>query len=389
MNVLFLSPAFPPNLYLFCTALAARGARVFGLGDSPPSDLRPELRGALSEYVWVPSLADAEVVYRATAGLISRHGRIDRLESLIELWLDAASRLRDDFNVPGLREAEMRTQRSKTGMAGLFAKAGIAHPPGERAAGLERARAFAERHGYPLIFKPDTGAGAVRTFTVASDAELERAFDGPDASLAGHIMQPFIQGDIVTFDGLADREGRIVFFTSHRYDTGIMQVVSGALDGHYFSLREVPPALEDVGRRALAAFDVRERFFHLEFFETPGGYVALEMNLRPPGGFTTDMMNYACDFDVYDLWAAVLTGASLEGFTYERRYHTAHAGRRDGHRYRLPHAALVEALGERLVYHRRLPREFAAMQGDEMYLLRHPELDAVKEAIALVQEPSP
>jgi hypothetical protein len=389
MNVLFLSPAFPPNVYLFCTALAARGARVFGLGDSPPSDLRPELRGALSEYVWVPSLADSEAVYRATAGLISRHGRIDRLDSLIELWLETASRLRDDFNVPGLREAEMRTQRSKMGMAGLFARAGIAHPPGERATGIERARAFAERHGYPLIFKPDTGAGAVRTFTVASDAELERAFDGPDAPLEGHIMQPFIRGDIVTFDGLADREGRIVFFTSHRYDTGIMQVVSGALDGHYFSLRDVPPALEEVGRRAIAAFGVRERFFHLEFFETPGGYVALEMNLRPPGGFTTDMMNYACDFDVYDLWAAVVMGASLEGFTYERRYHAAHAGRRDGHRYRLPHAALLEALGERLVYHRRLPREFAAMQGDEMYLLRHPELDALKEAIALVQEPSP
>jgi hypothetical protein len=385
MNVLFLSPAFPPNMYLFCVALAARGVRALGIGDSPPSDLSPELHGALAEYVWVQSLADYDAVYRATAGLISRHGRIDRLDSLIELWLETASRLRDDFNVPGLREAEMRVQRSKLGMAGLFASAGIDHPPGERAAGLEQARAFAERHGYPLIFKPDTGAGAVRTFTVRGDAELERAFDAP---LGGHIMQPFIPGDIVTFDGLADRDGHIVFCTSHRYDTGIMQVVSGALDGHYFSLRELPPSLEDIGRRAVAAFGVRERFFHLEFFETPGGYVALEMNLRPPGGFTTDMMNYACDFDVYDLWARVITGASLEGFTYERRYHVAHAGRRDSHRYRLPHAALVEALGNRLVYHRRLPREFASMQGDEMYLLRHPELDALKDAIALVQGPA-
>jgi hypothetical protein len=387
MNVLFLSPAFPPNLYLFCVALAARGARVLGLGDSPPSDLRPELREALAEYVWVPSLADYDAVHRATAGLIARHGRIDRIDSLLELWLEATSRLRDDFNVPGLREAEMRTQRSKTGMARIFASAGIDHPPGERAASIEAARAFAERHGYPLIFKPDTGAGAVRTFTVASDAELERALSGDAAPLDGHIMQPFISGDIVTFDGLTDRAGRIVFCTSHRYDTGIMQVVSGALDGHYFSLREVPPSLEDIGRRAVAAFDVRERFFHLEFFETPGGYVALEMNLRPPGGFTTDMMNYACDFDVYDLWARVITGASLDGFTYERRFYTAHAGRRDVHRYRLPHGALVEALGDRLVYHRRLPREFAAMQGDEMYLLRHPDLDALKEAISLVQAP--
>ena len=42
-----------------------------------------------------------------------------------------------------------------------------------------------------------------------------------------------------------------------------------------------------------------ERFFHAEFFElADGSHVALEINLRPPGGFTLDMMNYACDVDL-------------------------------------------------------------------------------------------
>ncbi len=28
--------------------------------------------------------------------------------------------------------------------------------------------------------------------------------------------------------------------------------------------------------------------------------------MRPPGGFTTDMFNYACDIDIYRVWAQLL-----------------------------------------------------------------------------------
>ena len=389
MNVLLLSPAFPPNVYLFCTALAARGGTVLGIGDSPRADVRDELSRALTEYAEVPSLADYDAVHRAAAGLISRHGRLDRVVSQIEIWLPHEARLREDFNIAGLRLADMERQRSKSGMAEIFAAAGIPVPPGERLTDLARARAFAARHGYPLIVKPDTGAGAAHTFTVDDDEALARAVKSERTDL---LVQPFVPGDIVTFDGLADRDGRIVFCTAHRYDTGIMQVVSGGLDGHYYSFRDLPPALEDVGRRAVRAFDVRERFFHLEFFELPrrgGGdhrYVALEMNLRPPGGFTTDMMNYACDFDVYDLWARAVSGDDFAAFTYERKYHVAHAGRRDLVTYALSHDELVRELGDTLVLSRRLPGELSAMQGNVMYLLRHPDVTTLRAAIARVQE---
>jgi len=385
MNVLFLSPAFPPNAYLFCTALASRGVTVLGIGDSPPHDVRPELWGALREYVHVPSLADYDSVYRATAGLIARHGRLHRLDMQIELWLDLSGRLRDDFNVPGLRAGTLALQRRKSGMATLFDAAGVRRIPGELVTTLERARELARSLGYPLICKPDSGAGAVATFAIGNDDELQAAFERP---IAGNILQPFVTGDIVTYDGLTDREGRIVYVTAHRYDTGIMEVVSGALDGHYWSMRDIPPALDDVGRRAVAAFDVRERFFHLEFFETPSGYVGLEMNLRPPGGFTTDMMNYAADIDVYDLWARGVVGDDLSSFTFERKYHVAHAGRRLSRRYARSHEELVTALGPRLVLFRRLPAELSAMQGDVMYLLRDRDEPAVREAIRLVQEPA-
>ena len=50
MNVVFLSPHFPPNWYLFATALHEQGANVLGIADAPYEELRPELRDALTEY---------------------------------------------------------------------------------------------------------------------------------------------------------------------------------------------------------------------------------------------------------------------------------------------------------------------------------------------------
>jgi biotin carboxylase len=277
----------------------------------------------------------------------------------------------------------MRRQRSKLGMGEIFTGAGIPYPPSVSAADPTAVRRMAKKYGYPLVFKPDVGSGAVGAHTVQREGDLSAALESEPQSA---VVQPFISDRIVTFDGLADREGRPVFWTSHAYDTGIMQVRSGKLDGSYYSLRELPSGLEELGRRAVAAFDVRERFFHVEFFQLPDqSYVALEMNLRPPGGFTTDMMNAACDIDVYELWASVMLGRDLSGFRFERRYHTAHAGRRAERRYRLDTTELRRELGATLVCERPIPPPFTDTMGDTMFMLRHAELPALERAIALVQ----
>lgn len=383
MNVLFLSPAFPPNAYLYCTALAERGITVLAIGDEPPEALRSELRAALTEYVFAPAMGEYAVLREAVAALVRRHGPIDRLDSNGEHWLEAEGRLRDDFGVFGLSGADVRRHRSKLAMGERFAAAGIATPPIVRNDSEHVVRRFAERHGFPLVFKPDAGSGAADTFAVHGEQELARVLATPRPEL---VVQPFIAGDIVTFDGLVDRDGHIVFCSSHAYDNGIMQVREGRLDGHYYSLRTIPPELDAHGRAAVAAFELRERFFHVEFFvRADGSLVALEMNVRPPGGFTTDMMGMACDIDVYALWAAMLGGESLTDFDYERKYHVAHAGRRNDRAYREPLAALVAELGATLASIREVPEAFAVTMGDVACLLRHSELEILHAAIARVQ----
>ncbi len=383
MNVVFLSPGFPPTAPAFCAALANEGVAVLGIGDQ---ELRPDLREAcrLTDYVFEPRMGEYQPLRDATEALRQKYGRIDRIDSNGEHWLVAEARLRDELGVPGLDSATLHRQLSKLSMAELFANARIPYPPTVRSEDATGVRAFAAKYGYPLIFKPEIGSGAVDTYTVDNAGSLEAALERQPQ---GRVVQPFVAGKIITFDGLADRDGRLVFWTSHTYDQGIMQVRRGELDGHYYSLRELPPGLEEIGRRAVAAFDVRERFFHVEFFSQPdGSFVALEMNLRPPGGFTTDMMNLACEIDVYALWAAVLVGRDTNNFHFERRYHTAHAGRRAGQRYRHEPTELRHKLGSTLVTERPIPPAFAATMGDMMYLLRHADLAELQHAIAVVQD---
>ena len=387
MRILYLSPGFPPNSHLFCVAAQARGASVLAVGDVPEGDLPPEARPALERYVFEPRMGEYQVLLGIVTAMVAEHGPIDFVESNGEHWLEVEGRLRDDLGIPGLTAQDVRRLRSKLAMAEAFEQAGVPFPPGIRCSSPEAVRRFAAKHGLPLVFKPDSGSGATSTFRVSTDAELEAALRLP---LDGHLVQPFVEGGIVTFDGLVDRAGRVVFCTSHAYDRGIMEVRTGVLDGFYYSLRSIPPALDQAGRRALAAFDLRQRFFHLEFFaRRDGSYVALEMNVRPPGGFTTDMMNFACDFDVYGLWAAVMVGDPLEDFSYERKFHTAHAGQRRARAYAHSPDALRGLLGDTLADIRPVPEAFASTMGDTAFLLRHPRLDALLEAISLVQQPLP
>ena len=49
MNVVFLSPHFPPHYYNFCRQLKAAGAHVLGIADAPYDSLSDDLRAALTD----------------------------------------------------------------------------------------------------------------------------------------------------------------------------------------------------------------------------------------------------------------------------------------------------------------------------------------------------
>ena len=379
MNIVLLSPYFPPNYYHFAVALRHNSVNVLGLGDTPYGDLRFELRLALSEYYRVDDLHHYDDLIRACGYFTHRYGKLDRVESHNEYWLETDARLRTDFNLPGPKSDELAWVKQKSKMKQIFAQAGIEVAPGLVAHTAAEAAQFVAEVGYPIVAKPDTGVGASGTYKLCNDAELAQFFAAKPP--ADYLLEAFVSGALYSFDGLVDRDGNIVFCTSHFFSQGIMETVNEELDLFYYSLREFPPGLEDAGRRAVAAFKLRERFFHIEFFHLDDGrWVALEVNMRPPGGLTMDMFNYANDIDLYREWANVVAFGRFRA-QYTRPYHSAYVGRRKTRAYRLSHAEVVSHYGNLIPEHGPMSDVLAPALGHYAYLLRSPDLDQLRHII--------
>lgn len=373
MNVVFLSPHFPDNFYNFCVSLHQCGFQVLGIADCPFEQLRPELRASLTDYYQVSDMNDYEQLYRACGYFCHRYGRIDRLESHNEFWLETDARLRSDFNVFGIRRSQIQDMKLKSQMKKKYVEAGVPVAPGILARDFKESGDFIQEHGYPFVAKPDNGVGAANTFRINDGKELERLFARPDH--AEFFLEKFVQGEIYSYDGLVDREGNVVFDASHVFEDGIMDVVNQDLDLFYYSLRKIPAELEEYGKRTLRIFDVRERFFHLEFFRTrEGEFKALEVNMRPPGGFTLDMFNYANDISVYDGWAEILAGKPFPA-SYDRKYHTCYIGRKFNKDYRNYHEDILRNYGSLIVSHGHINPIFRTVMGNYGYIARSPELD--------------
>jgi biotin carboxylase len=384
MNFVYLSPHFPPNYIHFCIRLRQLGVNVLGLADEPYDSLHPELKAALTEYYLVSDMHRYDELLRALGYFTHRYGKIDRIESHNEYWLETEASLRTDFNIFGISMADIARVKRKSLMKKTFVKAGVPVARGRVVQNLNDAKRLVRETGYPIVAKPDIGVGAAKTYKIHSNTELRDFFaEKPDSD---YILEEFIDGIICTFDGLTDRDGNLVFYTSHQYSLGIMETVNEDANIYYYSLREIPRDLEDAGRRVLKIFNVRERFFHFEFFrDKEDRIVALEVNMRPPGGLTTDMFNYANDIDIYGEWAYLVVYNSFNA-DYQRKYHCAYISRKSNRNYAYSHEQILSQFQEHIVHHQMISGVFSAALGDYGYLVRSPELSDIHAMAGLIHQ---
>ena len=384
MNVVFLSPHFPPSYYLFCVHLKRLGANVLGIAEEPYDNLRPAVKDSLTEYYRVERLEDYDQALRAVGYFTHRYGRIDRIASHNEHWLALEAYLRDSFNVFGKKIAATEIVKRKSLMKRKFIQAGINVAPGKVVRNFDEAQAFTREVGYPVIAKPDKGVGAIGTYKLTDTDSLAAFFrQKPDVD---YFLEAYIDGAIETFDGLCDREGNVVFYMSLVYSRNIMETVAEDDHIYYYTQRDLREDLVDIGIASVRAFELRESFFHFEFFRTcDGRLLALELNARPPGWPTTDMFNYANDADAYREWANIVVRNRAE-HEWSRKYHCIFIGRKARIAYRHGHDEIVRRYGSYLVDTIHIPGVFARAMGDQAYIARSPRLEELTEMAAFAQE---
>lgn len=393
MNFIFISPHFPYTYYEFCIRLKQNGVNVLGIADAPYESLRPELKEALTEYYRVESMEDYEQMYKAVAYFAFKYGRIDWIESNNEYWLEQDARLRTDFNVAsGIKTDRIRQIKEKSEKKKVFVENGI---PSARqilaSEGEKEALLFAQKTGYPLIAKPNVGVGANGTYKLHDDNELSDFFDKvPNAAL--YVIEEFIKGNIFSYDAVIDANGDPIFESMAAWPPSIMDIVNKQKELSYYVAKEMYESVRLLGRRIVKAFGVVNRFVHLELFRLDserkglgkaGDFVALEVNMRPAGAFTPDMMNYSHSTDVYKIWADMV--AFGERRTGEgKQYYCAYAGRRDIYDYLHSHDEVLERYRDSLVMCERMTELFWPAMGQQMYTVRLNSRQEVEEFVNFV-----
>lgn len=347
-NFIFISPDFPSNYWKFCKKLQENGYNVLGIGDCPYSLLAEEVKNSVNEYYWVTNLENYDEVYRAVAFLIFKHGKVDYIESNNEYWLERDAKLRTAFNVKsGFMQKDVKKIKYKSQMKKYFEKAGVKTARYCLAKTLKTCEKFIAEVGYPVIVKPDNGVGANDTRKIKNEAELLQFFETRQP--VQYIMEEYIEGEVNTYDAIIDGDGNPIFETGNVTPDSLMDVVNDNGNSVFYIVNEPYDDVRDAGRATVKAFGVKNRFVHFEYFRLKkdqhigkkGEVVALEVNMRPSGGISPDMMNYANSTDVYKIWADMIAYGKTD-LTCGEKYYCAFAGRRDGKAYELSDEAVKE-----------------------------------------------
>ena len=387
MNFIFLSPNFPKTYYHFTAALKRNGVTTLGIGDEPYEHLSQECRDSLVEYYKVNSLENYDEVYRACAFFAFKYGKIDWMESNNEYWLLRDAQLRTDFNVTtGLRNHNIDGIKYKSRMKEFYAKAGVKTARYHLVTNLEEGLQFIAEVGYPVIVKPDNGVGAAATYKLKNEDDVKNFYN--DLPHVQYIMEEFINGTIVSYDGICDSNRDIIFETSHYFPDPVMDIVNDGLDLWYYSRKQIPEDLKDAGRRTIKAFDSNSRFFHCEFFMLnedkeglgkKGDIFGLEVNMRPPGGYSPDMMNYANDINVYQIWANMVCYDQGYFDPEQRPYCCVYASQRRGGSYKHNKNDIYANFGWNILMYEEMPAVLAGAMGDFAYMAR---FETEEQAIA-------
>lgn len=395
MNFIFISPNFPHTYWLFCDRLRRNGVNVFGIGDTPYDLLEEPLKQALIEYYKVDSLENYNDVHKAVDFFTAKYGKIDWIESNNEYWLEQDAKLRSDFDIKtGVNLNEINTWKHKSLMHQTYRNAGIPTARQVFVTTLEEAKSFIkEVGGYPVIIKPDVGVGASHTSKIENDAELEKFYS--EKLNIPYVMEEFIEGDVCSYDAIVNSESKPLFESMTVWPPSIADIVNKGLNLSYYTTTQMSEKLKNIGRKTVQAFNVKSRFVHLEFFclTKPninigeiGDFAALEVNMRPAGGYTPDMMNFAHSTDVYQIWADMITTDKRLLPDSGKHQYCVYAGRKNQYKYLYSHEEVLKRYGDKIVMCECMPELMWETMGCQMYTAAFQSKNDVYEFIKFVHQ---
>jgi biotin carboxylase len=217
----------------------------------------------------------------------------------------------------GLRTHSLDTIRwvhDKVAMRERLRAAGVDPTPAARVDSLDQARAFAVRHGYPVVVKPVAGAASSGVTVVREPRELDAAWawakaaEEPDTDDV--LVEAYLDGLELSVEAFSeDGVHRIVALTGKvknpRHCVELGHVVRGPFD------ETTTGAVHRFTVAVLDALGVRDGVTHTEVILTADGPRMVETHVRPAGDDIPEMIRDTYGIDLIDLLVQRSLGARV------------------------------------------------------------------------------
>ena len=376
-NVVLISADFPSSYYQFAKAFKKNGCNVLVIGSTSYENIHSELKEAATEYYQTFEMENLDKMFEIVGYFINKYGPIDFLESNNEYWLRNDSIIREHFGIrSGLYPADLDEYQKKSAMKKAFLAAGAHVSPYIIVRDFESLKEFAGKYGYPLFAKPDIGVGAFGNYKINNDKELEAFYH--EKPYVDYICEAYVTGYVVTFDGIADNDSNVVICANEIFPKEIFSYHLTKKDMFYYVNIEVPEKIKTLGKKIIKALGLKNRFFHTELFLAEnsvkghfkkGDIVPLEVNIRTPGGFTPDLLNYGLSTNLYQMFADVVCFGKSDEYVGES-YYSCCASRRRGKEYFFSEEDILRTYSREICQYGDYPDVFSDLMGNKYYMAK-------------------
>ena len=383
MNFVFISPNFPKIYSHFVKALSDNGVTVLGIGDTPKNEINDELKQYLAEYCYVSDLGNIQWMKNTLDYLENKYGEISYIESNNEYWLFQDSLLRDYKNVKnGFKPKEMDKIKFKSSMKEYFSKAGIKIARYTLSEDFEEIKKFANQVGYPLFAKPNNGVGANDTYTIKDENELKLFLNNKPNEQ--YIIEEYVNGEIVTFDGIVDDESNPLLSYTETFPIPVAKVVNEDIDDYYYANVDMDESFRKMGENVVKAFGIKKRCFHIEFFKLledkkglakKNEIIGLEVNMRSPGGDTPELLSIALNDSYYECYADIIVNNKINKDLNKKHFIAISVSRKNRFNYIHSNEEIFEKYQDFILKHGYYDKAISLCMGDEYFMAKFDNVD--------------
>ena len=253
---------------------------------------------------------------RAVTNLAGQR-KIDRVVGLDEFDVITAALAREHLQLAGMTSSYVRRFRDKLTMRNLACVTGLPCPEYTGIFDSDSINRFLDRVPPPWIVKPRTEVSAFgirkcertsEVWAVLTDLDNRNTWRDHPSQFQ---IEKFIEGRVFHVDSVVS-DGKVVAAGVSQYGTTPFHIShqGGVFTSSIVNYRSKErKTLEKLNAQLLSAFEYQNGVSHAEFLQSDvdGQFFLLEVAARVGGAYIANVLEYACNFNLWREWAKLET----------------------------------------------------------------------------------